>query len=99
MRAKAVGSSVVVLEWTSGFNGGFAQTFTVESKLNTQSDGDYEKIRDSIVDPAGGNLVLCEIAGLQSQTGYTFRVQAISSRTSDNSKPYATLTITTLGEY
>ena len=99
LRAKAVGSSIVVLEWTPGFNGGFTQTFTVESKLSSQSDGDYVKVLDSIADPAGGKLVLCDIYGLKSETGYTFRVQAISSRTSDNTSPYATLTVTTLGKY
>ena len=98
MRAKAVGSSVVVLEWTPGFNGGFTQTFTVESKFSPESDSDYRMIQDYIPDPVGGKLVIYDIIGLKSETGYTFRVQAISTRTSDNTSPYATLTVTTLGK-
>ena len=99
LRAKAVGSSVVVLEWTPSCNGGFTQTFTVESKLSTQSDDGYTMIQDNIPDPSGGKLVIYDIAGLKSETGYTSRVQAISSRTSDNTSPYATLTVTTSGKY
>ena len=95
LRAKAVGSSVIVLEWTSGFNGGFTQTFTVESKQS--SDDAYAKLKESIPDPSGGKSVIFNVTGLKAETEYMFRVQSISSRTSDNTSPYATLTKTTSG--
>ena len=99
LRVKAVGSSVVVLEWTPGFDGGFTQTFTVESKHSTNSDDEYTMIEESIPHPSGGKLVVYDITRLKSESEYTFRVQAISSRTSDYTSPFATLTVTTSGKY
>ena len=97
LRTKAVGSSVIILKWTPGFNGGFTQTFTVESKQS--SDDAYAKLKESIPDSSEGKSVIFNVTGLKAETEYMFRVQSISSRTNDNKSPYANLTATTLGKY
>jgi hypothetical protein len=64
----------VTLLWTPGQNGGYPQTFNIESRTNVASQ--FSLKSENILDPGLGETVVYKVVDLEPNTNYQFRVSA-----------------------
>ncbi|XP_074645936.1 uncharacterized protein LOC141902194 [Tubulanus polymorphus] len=81
----------VELEWTSAFNGGSEQTFTVSYRA---SDSIQFINKTGIPDPGYGKWVRTNVTGLKPATDYQFKVKSINLNPGDNTSPFTDIVTT-----
>jgi phosphodiesterase/alkaline phosphatase D-like protein len=93
---ETVTAKSVTLFWTSEQNGGYPQTFSIES--HAKGENQFTLIAENIADPGLGETVVYMAVDLNPHTTYQFRVSAKNTHNGGSSTLGDVITVTTLGK-